>query len=224
MSQLMLVNPRRKKRRKSRRKTSVVGFANPRAPRKSRRRRARRVSAASYTAVRRGPRVGRRRRRGGGAGRKFGGLISGNIVNSTVIPAAMGGAGALAVDVAWGFLPLPAAIKTGPMGPVAKAAGAIVLGALATKFVGKQIGEKVATGYLTVLAYNLARGMLQKAMPNVPLSGYDLGYVSPATQFADPSISAYLDSDASASSSMNAYVNGYDSPAGYDTGYGSTVY
>lgn len=226
MSQLMLVNPKRRKRRKMtakqrayfgkrrRRRTSVTAARNP-TRRRSRRRRRTTVTVSA----RRNPtaRAVRRLRRTGSA--KFGGLVPRNIVGGVLIPAAMGGAGAIAVDLAWGFAPLPANIKTGPLAPVAKIASAILVGAVASKVAGKAIGEKVTSGYLTVMAYNLLKGVVQRAMPSLPLGDYDMGYVSPAMQVSQESVGAYL--SAPADDSVGAYVNEYDNGfSGYTNQFG----
>jgi len=218
MSQLMLVNPKRRKRRKmtakqakyfggrrKRRSTvTATGARNPR--RRVRRRRAGRVTVRA----RRNPtaRAVRRLRRTGSA--KFGGLVPANLVKGVLMPAAMGGAGAIVMDLAWGFAPLPANIKTGPLAPLAKIAGAILVGGLASKFVGREMGQKVTQGYLTVMAYTLMKGMVQKAVPSLPLNEYDnaMGYISPATQYPDQSMQAYLTGDGG--STVGAYLNEYD--------------
>ena len=87
----------------------------------------------------------------------------GAFVKNTLMPSVVGGAGALALDVAVGVLPLPAAMKTGPMAPLVKAAGAVGLGMLAGQVMGRRVGEQVAAGGLTVMAYNLSRQLLVKA-------------------------------------------------------------
>ena len=214
MSQLMLVNPKRKKRRKmsakqrayfgKRRTTSVSGARNP----KRRRSRTRRRASVTVRA-RRNPtaRAVRRLRRTGSA--KFGGLLPSNLVKGVLIPAAIGGAGAIVVDLAWGFTPFPANIKTGPLAPLAKIAGAIVVGAVASKVAGKAMGQQITSGYLTVMAYNLMKGMVQKAMPSLPLSEYSMGYVNPAMMVAPDSVGAYITDD-TPSGTVGAYLNEYD--------------
>lgn len=87
----------------------------------------------------------------------------GGFVKGTLMPSVVGGAGALALDVAVGLLPLPPALKTGPMAPLVKAAGAVGIGMLAGQLMGRRVGEQVAAGGLTVMAYNLGRQMLVKA-------------------------------------------------------------
>lgn len=83
-------------------------------------------------------------------------------VKGTLVPSAVGGAGALVLDLAMNMLPLPPAMKTGPMRPVVKVVGAIGLGMLASKVTSRQTGGQVAAGALTVTLYELARGALAK--------------------------------------------------------------
>lgn len=231
MSELMLINPRRKKRARKmsakqrayfgggrrKRRASVSGTANPRRRRSSRRRV--RVSGRRNPTAVKVRRLRRSGRRSGGS--LLAGLTNpGALIKNTIIPSAIGGAGALAVDIAWGFAPIPANIKSGPLGPVVKLVGAIVLGGLVGKFAGRAVGEKVASGYITVFAYNMAKNAVQKAMPQLALGGYDMGYVSAGMQMPDANgVSAYLTSDVPSNSApgMGAYMNEYD-----NNGYGAT--
>lgn len=221
MSELLLVNPRRKRRRKStarrnpKRKMSALQAQYFGKRRKSGGGRKRRASKRRHSVAKVARRVGRRARR---AARRFGSsrsgamkLIPANIVKGTLLPAAMGGAGAIAVDVIWGMLgsKLPANLQTGTLGTAVKAAGAIGVGQLASKFLGREIGQRVTAGYLTVLAYNLIRGMAQKAMPSLPgLSDYSMGYTQAGPYIPDgytpPNVGAYLPDP-----SMGSYVDGY---------------
>ncbi len=86
----------------------------------------------------------------------------GGFVKGALIPSAVGGAGALALDLAMNMLPLPATLKTGTMRPVVRVAGAIGLGMLASKVASRQVGGQVAAGALTVTLYDLARSTLAK--------------------------------------------------------------
>lgn len=106
------------------------------------------------------------------------------------MPSVVGGAGALALDVAVGMLPLPPALKSGPMAPLVKAAGAVGLGMIASKALGRRTGEQVAAGALTVTVYNVARMMLVKASGGrIPgLSGYVDEYVSEYVDYAPPQL------------------------------------
>lgn len=224
MSELMLVNPKRRKRAKSkarrnpkrRRAMSALQAKYFGGKRKAsgsgrKRRRSRRAAVAGVAR-----RVGRRVRR---HARRFASNRSGSLslkpgalVKNTLIPAAVGGAGALLVDVAWGFLPVPASIKTGPMGPIAKAAGAIALGMVVSKVAGKEMGQRVTSGYLTVLAYNLLKGVVTKAMPQLPMGEYinGMGYIQSGTFMPDHSVAAYLPApSANAAPMVTDNMHGY---------------
>lgn len=209
MSQLMLVNPRRKKRRKMsalqrqyfgkrrassparrrRRRASVSGLSNPRRRRRratvahhaSRRHRRRRVSIRA----RRNPRA-----MSHGA-LSFREITSGKVLKDFVLPAAIGGAGALALDVLWGVLPIPPQFKTGQFAPVFKALGVLGIGALASGPLPPRLVKPAVFASLTIMAYNFAKVTLQQSMPNVPLGAYidghmgayisggGMGYISP---------------------------------------------
>jgi hypothetical protein len=93
-------------------------------------------------------------------------------LTSTLTGAALGTVGALATDVAFGFLPIPAQFKTGAMGTLAKGAVTIGLGMLAAKAVGRNIAEKATSGALTVQLYNFAKPIVAAAAPNIPGLGY----------------------------------------------------
>jgi len=157
----MLVNPKRR-RRKARR--NVKAAANPRRRRRSTRRRARRNPVAMANPRRRTRRRSYRRRNP-----KF---SIRSIQRDAIMPAAIGGVGALALDVAFAALPIPANFKTGAMGTVAKIAGAILLGKLAGKALGAKAGEAVTVGAVTIQAYNLVKGFAKQAMPTLPMGEY----------------------------------------------------
>lgn len=114
----------------------------------------------------------------------------GSFVKGTLMPSVVGGAGALALDVAMGMLPLPPALKSGPMAPLVKAAGAVGLGVIAGKALGRRTGEQVAAGALTVTVYNVARMMLVKASGGrIPgLSGYVDEYISEYVDYGPPQL------------------------------------
>lgn len=106
-----------------------------------------------------------------------------------LVPAAIGGAGALGVDVLMALVPLPDAIKTGPFRPVVRVGAAIALGMVAGMAKDKRFGNQVAAGALTVIAYDTMKGMLSKvAGGKIPgLGVYEIpgmGYyeVGPANQ------------------------------------------
>ena len=164
MASLMLINPKRRKTRRKARRNPVA--ANPRRRRRSTRRRARRNPVAANPRRRRT--VRRRARRNP----KF---SIRSIQRDAIMPAAIGGVGALALDVAFGALPIPAQFKTGAMGSLAKLAGALVLGKLAGKALGAKTGEAVTVGAVTIQAYNLVKGFAKQAMPTLPMGEYISG-------------------------------------------------
>lgn len=170
MSKMLLVNPRRR-----RRKTAVKRRRNPVA----RKRRA-------PVKRRRASTVARRRRNPSARG----------IINSTVKPAALSAGGALALDVAWNYLPLPDVLKVGPTRYLAKGAGAIALGFLAEKVTTKSNANVLATGAMTVVLHDMAKEFLSMYWPALTMGEYmpggaysgsmpvqgagALGYYSPA--------------------------------------------
>jgi len=144
-----------------------------------------------------------------------------SFVADTLLPSAVGGVGALALDIAIGALPLPAALKAGPMAPLVKLAGAVGLGMLAGATLGRKTGEQVAAGALTVAIYNFSRAALVKLgggkipglslYPDGPMgefvSGADvleLGYTDSGTQVGGDDYSAQMNDGYA----MNGYESG----------------
>lgn len=138
----------------------------------------------------------------------------GDFVGSTLIPSAVGGAGALALDVAIAMLPLPPAMKAGPMAPLVRVAGAVGLGMIAGKVAGRRVGEQVAAGALTVTLYNAARAALVRVSGGkIPgLSMYPEG-VGDYVSEADMEALGYTGS----AEQIGEYV-GDESMSGYETG------
>lgn len=229
MSELLLVNPRRRKRKAARRnpkrRTMTAKQAKYFGGGKTARRKSKRRStarAAASPVARRSHRKARRSRRSFMRNTSGSLSLKPNVfIKETLIPSAIGGAGALLVDVAWGALPfIPASVKTGPLAPFVKAAGAVAVGLVASKVAGKKIGAQVTGGYLTVLAYNLLKGVVQKAMPQLPMGDYNMGYVQAGAFLPDQSISAYLEAPTPSQSGVGAYLNGYDNNYSNDTYHG----
>lgn len=186
------------KRRKARRSAAPAQAA----PRRSKRRR----PISSARAASQAGRVLRYRRPN-----PIGGL--GDFMKNTLMPSAVGGAGALALDVALAALPLPATMKVGPMAPLVKVAGAVGLGMLAGQFLGRKTGEQVAAGALTVTIYNVARTTLNRLsggrIPGLAMYPDSLGeYVSDAEQLG------YTDSG----QQVGVMMEPDGSMAGYETG------
>lgn len=96
----------------------------------------------------------------------------GGIVSNTIMPAAIGAGGALTLDLIWGYLPIPAVVKVGPMRHAAKGVGAIGLGMLAGMVLKKDTANALALGAMTVVMYNAAREAVASFAPNIALGEY----------------------------------------------------
>jgi len=174
MAQLMLVNPRKRRKTKRRRKNPVA--ANPR----------RRRTRVSTRTVRH-----RRRRRN---------PISRRGIMGQIMPAATAAFGALGLDMIWGYAPIPDSLKTGPMRYVAKAAGAVALGMLAGMVTKKSTADQMSMGALTVVLHSAMRDGMSSYMPNIALgeymgpqeslgywgSGYNPDYASGMSEYMPP--------------------------------------
>lgn len=120
-------------------------------------------------------------------------LIPRNLIQRTVIPAAIGGAGAVANDVAYSFLmgrlPVGAGaagdivtqLQTGPLRHVGKAFSALALGYLASFAINRRTAEQLSAGAITVVGYNVVREVLARVAPDLNLGAY-----------IEPGMSAYL--------------------------------
>lgn len=151
MNELLLVsNPAKRKRR-----------------RKTTRKRARRRNPANPK--RRRSTVAKRRRRRRNPARR----ITAAKVQSQLMTAAQGAAGALGLDVALAYIPLPAAM-TGPfISPVIKGLGAIGLGIVANMAGARaDTANRMTEGALTVQLHGIGRQMLAQFVPGVALSEY----------------------------------------------------
>ena len=196
-SEVLLVNPRKRRRRPVRRRAAARRPAARRRPAKRRRRRNpigpyARSGVGMYVSNPRRRRKAVRRRRPTRARRRT--RIRRNpttmrgIINLLVMPAATAGAGALALDVLWGFVPIPDNIKSGPMRHVAKGLGAIVLGQLVGMVGTNRMGETMALGALTVTFHAAFGEMTAQFMPVVPLGYYSAG----ANAGYDPQLGYYV--------------------------------
>jgi len=117
-------------------------------------------------------------------------------VKETLMPSLIGAGGALGLELAMAYLPIPITLKTGPFKPLVRIAGAVGIGFLASMAMGKRAGGAVGAGALTVVLYDEIKQVLKKQMPTLPLTGLgdypSLEYVSPAIQAGD-TMSAYVD-------------------------------
>ena len=167
MAIIKLVNPKRRRRRRS----SPRARAHRTIHRNPRRRHSRRR-------VHSNPKPRRSFRRSKRSGFLSGG---GGLVKGTLMPAATGAAGALAVDMALGFLPLPANLMTGMLRPVVRLGAAYGIGKLGGMVTNKRTGHLMMAGAVTVIAYDIIKSAVQTVMPNLALSEYvgmnGLGYM-----------------------------------------------
>lgn len=116
--------------------------------------------------------------------------------------AAIGGAGAVAVDVIQGYIPLPASMQVGYMPYVVKGALGFMLGTFGKKILG-QNAVKMGAGAMTVAAYGALKQMTAGMLPGGVASGatvQGLGYMSPV-----PQLGQYI---TGAGSNMGEYVTG----------------
>ncbi|MDE2020668.1 MAG: hypothetical protein KGJ13_10065 [Patescibacteria group bacterium] len=213
MSELMLVNPRRRARKATRRRTRVRRhmtalqrkYFGPRRARRHHRRR--RVETLAVNPRRRHSRrrhhrrishLRRNPRRVFGSTRGF--------INSTLVPAGVGALGALGVDlvIGYGTPYMPASLQSGMMLNAVKIAGAVGVGWIAGMIAGKKFGEEAMAGAITVTLYDIVKGYAKSAMPTLPLSGYSMGWVSPAPQLSN--MGMYVGQDNAYSGGMGMYV------------------
>lgn len=178
-------NPARKRRQSpAQRRASLKNLRKARASRRrkpARRRRRRNVYTAA-PARRRAPAARRRAapaapRRRRSNPRRFRGFQG--IINNQVMPALIGGTGAVLNDVGYGFIPLPEMLRTGPMRHIGKAGTALVMAWLSSFVVGKRTADQLGAGALTVVGYNVVRELVARFAPGVPMGEYldpALGY------------------------------------------------
>jgi hypothetical protein len=219
-AELIMVNPRARKRRRVTRARRNPRRAMTPLQRKyfgpKRRSRVTRVARnpVSRRSRRRHHRSIRRYQRNptlGGYARRARSMIGENFVGKTLLPSAVGGAGALGLDVALAVLPLPESLKSGTMNIVTRIAGAIGIGMLARMVMGPRFGEQAMAGALTVTFYDGFKQALTTYAPSVPLSAAELGWVNPAMNVGPMGV--YLDNrtaDVGNDGGMGSYVSGDD--------------
>jgi hypothetical protein len=221
------VMAKRRKRRTPRRTAS--GKFVKRTHKSTARRRRRRSSsagrrpAAGYTVgsgkIRRrklNPRGSRRRR----YRRNPIGLPSVGGIVGQLVPAAYGAGGALALNLALSYLPLPEAVKTGWPRHGVRLVGAFGLGWAARKFLGAR-GNAVAQGALTVVMYDILKQVINGVSPEIGVRlgevedvslGDDEGFYDPASLLTDGvgDMSAYMDGDLDGGDAdeVGAYIEG----------------
>jgi len=216
--ELLLVNPRRKKaaRRNPRKRRASSARRNP--VRRARARTARRNPIRRRRVARRNP-IFRRRRAARRNPRRFRArrnpINIGGITNA-LTPALIGGIGAVALDVAYGALPIPVTLKTGTFAPVVK--GGVILGAgmIARNFLSSKTVDIAVATSLAIIAYNFIRAKVLQLAPTLPMGAYvsdDLSYAGAGVFLPGPT--------GADDASMAAYT-GYSTPslAGVGAGVG----
>lgn len=122
-----------------------------------------------------------------------------------IVNAAQGAGGAILTDAAFTYLPLPAMLKTGPLGLVSRALMAFGVGMLSSFVVGGRMAGRFVEGALTVQAYGVIRPMVGGF---IPLAGHEiegLGYYSPGMILQDD-LSPLP--DLNAGTPLQAYISG----------------
>lgn len=190
MAELMLINPRKRRRAKRKMTAKQRRYFGKRT--KSRRTRKTAIAAAP----RRRTYMSNPRRRKKYRSNPIGGFRPRSFINQTLMPAAIGGAGALGLDILLGALPLPDMLKTPAMRPIVRIAGAVGIGILAGMVTNKRLGEQVGAGALTVVLYDTIKGFAKTTFPTLNLGDIDMDYpqmeyLSPAPQI--DGLGAYVD-------------------------------
>jgi hypothetical protein len=192
--EILLLNPRKRRRKSRGRKRNPAYVMN-----KSRRRRRSR-GRKSY---RRNPSM----RSIASIGRGF---------VPQIMNAAKGAGGAILTDAAFTYIPLPIAMKTGPLGIASRALTAFLVSYLAGFAVGGRMAGNFLEGALTVQAYGVLKPLVAGF---IPLAGTDiegLGFYSPGMILQDD-LSPLTDLNAGTSlQGMGAYISGMGEGGVYD--------
>lgn len=105
------------------------------------------------------------------------------IVDRQLIPAAIGGAGAVLDDMLVNVLPIPGNFKSGWLRHVTKAVGAVAIGYIGAMFLSKRTADQLGAGAMTVVGYNVVRDLAGQFVPQLPLGEY----LSPVGEYLEPS-------------------------------------
>jgi len=210
MAEMLLINPRR------RRKTRRAAATTTRRRRVTRRRRnpmpavARPLFARRRRTARRANPIARMRRRTMRRRNPIGGRMGTGMIMAAIREAFVGGAGAVAVDLAMGQINryLPASLKTVPgtigAGDAVKALITVTLGHLLARPT-RGLSRKMALGALTVQSANIMKSFVPATMT--------MGYASPArivrgVNTVGPNMGAYT----RGSPLLNAYTRSNVTP------------
>lgn len=212
MAEMLLINPRKRRARKTRRSNPSAAQLRARAKfaamaraRSGGRKRRRNPIGNPVRSIRRRVRSYSRRRRN-----PIGGLPTIATIIRAIKDAAIMGGGAIAIDIAYAKLEamMPANLKRNParldIGDGIKAVATVAIGQLLSKPT-RGLSMKAATGALVVQAHGIIRQLLPATMQ---VNGFDgasgLGYVTAAPVY---------DGQARVTPSMlEAYTGPFDSP------------
>lgn len=127
-----------------------------------------------------------------------------DIINSAVIPAVIGGGGAVLLDMALSKLPLPGAMQSAPGRMLVRAAGAVGGGMVLKNIVGNKIAGPFMTGALTLVAADATRMMLGNFFPNA------MGELYPDEMIMGEYVSDYPSEAIGVGEYVSEYVSDYD--------------
>ena len=108
------------------------------------------------------------------------------IINNQVIPAMVGGGGAVLNDLLVNMVPIPEDFKAGYLRHVSKAVGAIAIGYIGAMFLPKNTADQLGAGAMTVVGYNVVREAAARFAPQLPLGEY-----LPMGEYLDPALGYY---------------------------------
>jgi hypothetical protein len=130
-------------------------------------------------------------------------------ITSQLTNGAFGAAGALAVDVALGYIPLPAMLKAGYPKHAVRIGGALAIGWLASKF-ARNRAQAIGSGAMAIAVYGLLKDVVVQFAPNVKgLGDYEEvvvnGGVGDYFDSASP-LAAYLTDQSGSDVGAGAYM------------------
>lgn len=178
LSELLLVNPRRKRRTTRRHRPMSALQRKYFGPKRRTRRRTARKTETLVTNPAPRRRVRRRRVSIGKrisriTHRSYGSFSPTSFVHDMLLPSAIGAAGALAADVVLGYASphLPTFFKTGTGRSITKIGAAIGMSAIAARFANKRIGNQIIAGATIVTLYGVFHDFLKARVPTLSLMG-----------------------------------------------------
>ena len=137
-----------------------------------------------------------------------------SITTDLIMPAVTGAVGAIANDALFTYLPLPAQMRApGFVRYLSKGASAIALTFLASFVVQKRTAMQLGVGALTCLTAEIARTMLQQAVPALaPIAMEGMGlYTMGGMGYYNPALPA--GGGVNANANMGLYTTGNGQPA-----------